>query len=285
MVSQSKAEARRRDPRTTEELIHTALTAQDEEGDWEAISVLWSRGTREVFEAARHLCRSESAIERDLGVTILGQLKAAEEAVAEDTLTVLLEVLEHEKHTSVLSSTAIALGHRQDPRSIRPLARLKSHFSPQVRYGVVHGLMRHEDDLAIGTLIDLTEDSDDDVRDWATFGLGTLIDTDSPQICDVLLRRAMDEDDDTRAEAIVGLARKGDTRVVEPLHKELALLRNVCSGRYPAMLIFEAAGEIGDPRLIPVLQELKEIWDWEDIDEAISRCRVKAADTDANERH
>jgi hypothetical protein len=51
------------------------------------------------------------------------------------------------------------------------------------------------------------------------------------------------------------------------------------------MLIFEAAGEIGDPRLIPVLQVLKEIWDWEEIDEAISRCRVKAADTEANERH
>jgi len=51
-------ESRRNDPRSTEELIRTALTEEDEDVAWEHVATLHLRGTQEVFEVAQHLCKS-----------------------------------------------------------------------------------------------------------------------------------------------------------------------------------------------------------------------------------
>ncbi len=61
------------------------------------------------------------------------------------------------------------------------------------------------------------EDSDDDVRDWATFGLGVLGGADSIEIRDALSRRIIDSNADVREEAMVGLSKREDQRVLEPL--------------------------------------------------------------------
>jgi HEAT repeat protein len=66
------------------------------------------------------------------------------------------------------------------------------------------------------------EDADADVRDWATFGLGVLGDQDSSEIREALSRRLNDEDVDAREEALVGLAKRHDTRIVPNLIDALA---------------------------------------------------------------
>jgi len=53
------------------------------------------------------------------------------------------------------------------------------------------------------------EDTDDDVRDWATFGLGVST-GDSPQIREAFRRSLNDTFLDVRQEAIWGLARRKD---------------------------------------------------------------------------
>jgi HEAT repeat protein len=70
-------------------------------------------------------------------------------------------------------------------------------------------------------LIHLTKDSCEVVRDGATFGLGSLTDKDSAAICSALLARLDDPDDIVRGEALVGLARRQDDRVIKPLLREL----------------------------------------------------------------
>src|SRR5205814_7161779 len=128
-----------------------------------------------------------------------------------------LELLETDQDVQVLSAACIALGHLHDPRAVEPLVRLKDHPSEDVRYGVVFGLSGQHDDLAIATLIELSADQDSDVRDWATFELGTILDidgVDTPPLREALPARLSDPDDDTRAEALAGLARRKDERVL-----------------------------------------------------------------------
>ena len=65
-------------------------------------------------------------------------------------------------------------------------------------------------------------DDDPDVRDWATFGLGTQVATDSAEVRDALADRLADADEDVRREALVGLARRRDRRAVNTAMHVLA---------------------------------------------------------------
>jgi HEAT repeat protein len=258
--------------RTNVELFHIALTEADEEVVREAIMELHLRGSRNVFEDACRLCASPEARERRVGADILGQLGTPNLTFPEETLAVLLGMLEREQEPEVLNSIAVALGHRRDPRAIEPLVRLKNHPHEDVRFGVVFGLSGYEDDLAIETLMELSTDPDTDVRDWATFGLGSQIEADTPAIREALVARLTDAEGDTSGEAMVGLARRHDLRMVEPL---LTALEDGWFGK----LLMEAATEIGDPRLYPVLVRLREEWegdknDWryKELEEAIEKC-------------
>jgi len=59
----------------------------------------------------------------------------------------------------------------------------------------------------VETLVELSGDPAPRVRDWATFGLGSQI--------------VEDPDEDTRVEALRGLAARGDERAIPPLLVEL----------------------------------------------------------------
>jgi HEAT repeat protein len=122
--------------------------------------------------------------------------------------------------------------------------------------------------LAVHTLIELSRDQDELVRDWATFGLGSQIETDTAPIREALFARLSDADEIVRGEALVGLARRRDERAIEPLIQELQ--------RYPAEKIgdfaIEAAEEMADARLLPILTRLKQSSGSEKFDEAIRCC-------------
>jgi len=66
-------------------------------------------------------------------------------------------------------------------------------------------------------LLALTQDADEDVRDWATFGFGVLGNSDSPEVRDALVKRLSDSDEDVREEAMVGLGKRKDQRVLAAL--------------------------------------------------------------------
>ena len=250
----------RHDPRSNEDLLYAALT-EDEDQAWDAIMILQVRSSLDIFEAARQLCASQDARERRVGADILGQLGLLEQAFHEESVELLLGMLEQEQDPDVLDSVAVALGHRKDPRAIEPLARLKNHLAEDVRFGVVFGLLTHEDELAIQTLIELSTDVHSLVRDWATFGIGSQIETDTPAIRAALMERVTDEDPDTRSEAIMGLARRRDQRVVEllltRLESQLADTSGLDSLSYREL---EAIEELGDPRFYPILARFRGEW-------------------------
>jgi len=270
---------KRNDPRSTAELIHLALTEPDEDAAWEPVGILQYRATREVLDSAQHLCASGTAKERELGANILGQLGIPERAFPEECFQILRKMLAPEDDPGTLNAIAVAFGHLDDPRCIDLLIPLKAHPDSNVRFGLVHGISGHNHPAAIQTLIELSSDEDDEVRNWATFGLGILtfakspdiIFVDSPAIRDALAARLSDAFAEARMEALVGLARRKDQRAFDPLLEELT------EDDVDEMAI-EAAEELGDPRLLSALQELKHRWpesrsreeEW--LDKAIASC-------------
>jgi len=232
-------------------LAQRALTAGDDEARWDAVRALQDRGDRDVLDAAFAFLASAVPQERELGADLLGQGQAAVKTFHEEAVAGLLYVLERERHEAVLAAICAALGHRHDRQAVPVLARLRHHPAPQVRFAVAVALGGYDEEPAMQALIDLSGDADANVRDWATFGLGSQTNVDTPAVRSALARRLADEDADTSGEAMVGLARRKDPRVVEPLLADLAVP--------PAgTLVLEAARELADPQLHTALVRLRE---------------------------
>lgn len=97
--------------------------------------------------------------------------------------------------------------------------------------------------------MELSRDVETEVRDWATFGLGAGSEVDSPEIHAALVARLADEDDETRGEALVGLAQRKDPRVIAAISKELA-------SDAVNHLAIEAARQMPDESFLPALETL-----------------------------
>ncbi len=144
------------------------MTEQDEDAAWEAVTALHYKGNREVLEAAMRLCASDNADERQLGVNILGQLGTPERTFPNECFEVLAAMLTKETDPNVLECIGVAFGHLKDPRAVELLVPLKRHLNSDVRFGVVLGL-GHDCPDAIEALVELSRDSEELVRNWATF--------------------------------------------------------------------------------------------------------------------
>jgi hypothetical protein len=137
----------------------------------------------------------------------------------ESILTAMLEASPDDSRTT--AAVINAFGHIGDKRSLDLVLRYREHASSEVRFQVAFALGGIEEEPAIEALIKLSADEDRDVRDWATFGLGSLVKIDTPQIRDALVARLGEEDDEVRGEALVGLAKRRDSRVIDCLRADL----------------------------------------------------------------
>lgn len=204
-------------------LIEAAFAEwQDDDGfsPCPATVELHRRGTRQVLDAAITLCSSLDPDWRALGAHLLGQLGQPDRTFPEECCDALLALL-HDPAEEVVSTALHALGHLCNRRADVKLLFLANHPYHHVRRGVgfaLHGTASVE---AVPTLLRLMKDQQVGVRDWSTTALAAT-DFDTPEIRASLFERAtIDEDDMTRGEALHGLARRGDGRVVKLLIAEL----------------------------------------------------------------
>ena len=109
--------------------------------------------------------------------------------------------------------------------------------------------MPHDVPEVVAALAKLSRDSDRDVRNWATFTLGSQFDSTSPTLCAALQERAIDPDPEIRGEALVGLACRGDVSITPIVQREL-------DGEFHGDWAVEAAGLLADPRFLPALKKL-----------------------------
>ena len=98
-----------------------------------------------------------------------------------------------------------------------------AHGDDKVRFAVACALGSFADDTrAVQALTVLMEDHDEDVRDWATFGLGVLGHADSPEIRVALLKRTNDPNPDVRGEAFAALGNRHESQAIPSLVAELS---------------------------------------------------------------
>jgi HEAT repeat protein len=242
------------------ELVRHALVAHTEaqdEGDFQAFRDMAERlrpfGAAAIPEALRHGASPDPSVRR-AAAELIGELHDGGEGGREQLFAALARLMDREyagdRDPEVLAALVGSFGTLGDARAIPPLARLASFRDARVRGAVASALPGltgdNEDPVAVDALVALTADEDQQVRDWACFGLGTQMGADSQEVRDALAARLDDPHDDTRAEAFMGLARRRDPRVVEPLLA--ALTRETIF-----TLEVDAAGEYADPRFHPLV--------------------------------
>ena len=250
------------------ELFAQAASA-DEEQAHHARMTLCGQADEAVLAAGVERLRHPDPAARIAAAEVLAQLGHEAPAHVEASVDALLGALADEQDPTVVGALATALGHRRDPRAIPALLDRADHPHADVRFGVVFGLMAHETQPTLAALVTLTADADDEVRNWATFALGSQISADSPDIRAALLARLTDSHDETRGEAMVGLAERGDgsaaSAIVASLSSELS------------SLALQAAALLGDPRFFAPLTALRareDLTPYEEtlVDEALARC-------------
>lgn len=242
-------------------------TIQDDASDV-SLALVHYRGGREEYNLGAEYARSSDPLDRVTGADILAQLGWAEQSFHDESLAVLLQLLD-DVEESVVAAAAVALGHRGDPNAIPPLLDLAGHPNADVRFGVVLGLTGHPSAHAIGALLRLTTDADDEVRDWATFALGSQTCEDTPDIRDALRANLADPDHEIRGEALVGLAARNDPQISAILTHEWESSDSV------SLLSIRAAELAADARLLDQLQCFKRELPLDD--EAAFRAALDAA--------
>ena len=213
------------DTRTVMELFAAALAGDEEdEVAWDAVHVLRRRGTQEVFEMAKAYCDSPQEKERARGLDVLAQLGAGKpehERYLPDCVSLAVDALQ-DSSPAVVRSAAWALCHLGTSAGVEALVKLTKHPDQAVRHAVSASIAVSECETGIAALIELAEDVDDEVRDWATFTLGCQCDEDTPEIREALRRRLNDRHEDARQEGIWGLAKRRDREGLELLLARLA---------------------------------------------------------------
>lgn len=181
-------------------------------------------------------------------------------------------MLNTETDPAVIAAVISALGHTCEEEACLAVLAFAGHRADKVRLAVAQAVGIGTETIAAQnlvaqTLIELSRDPSDEVRDWATFQLGSILELDSPAIREALAERVNDEYADARNEAVVGLALRKDPRAFAPTLEML-------TSEWVYSLAIEAAGALADPRFAPALHAIAEWWDQGDalLDDALAAC-------------
>ena len=244
--------------RDLDELIELARGEWQSDAEWAPyLSALAHRGDEEVLFRVRGMAADADPISRGVAAYVLGQLGMPVRSFPAESAAVLEAMAESEADPEVLAAVAHGFGHLGQEYGVDTLLRLAGHPEARVREAVAISLAGRDADAALAALIALSRDDASEVRDWATFALGSLQPHDTPELRDALAERMGDEDPQTRLEAVHGLAIRGDLRAVEPALELLAAAAADHEGVWRRVELRETAKRrsavTGDERFAPYL--------------------------------
>ncbi len=207
---------------SSKSLIGMALQRWDSKYSWDAIFALRFRPEAETVRYCQQLFASKNWRKRALAVNVICQLQYPDHReYAQDASHNLIRAGLDDPQREVVAAAAFATGHRECPNCLGRLIELASAPDCELRYAATFGLGSNQDVQAIPAMLALVKDADDDIRNWAMFGLGSLWDLDTPEIREALWLGYSDSVDEVRGEALAGLAKRRDKRVLELLPSAL----------------------------------------------------------------
>lgn len=234
---------------TSEKVFTRLLNNKTQKTFWENIRELRQRPNTAVYNQAYKLAESESDKEKIIGIYVLAQLGFDPRFQQKKTVGLYFKLLENEQSPKVISAILSSIGHNNEnlnKNEVSKLIKLKNHTYSDVRFQLTLALSGLENEKAITTLIELSQDKYADVRNWSTFCLGRLIEVNNAEITRALWNRVNDENQETKLEAIAGLANRKDKRVNEIIKRELQ------NGEY-GILLFDAIETLNDKDFLPLL--------------------------------
>lgn len=235
---------------TNEKLFARLQNNKSKKSYWDYISIIRQRTTKKVFEKSVQFAQSKNPNEKIIGIDVLAQLGIPPRPFLKTTIKLFFELLKDEKNPKVLMSLLFAIGHNNENltnKQIGKLAEFTTTENPLIKEGLVFSLLMINHPKAIESLITLSSDKLNHIRDWTTFGLGTQIDEDNLKIRNALWKRVNDKHQKTKLEAILGLAKRKDNKI-KPI-----IVQELLNGEY-GIVLFEAIEEIGDKENLKVLK-------------------------------
>lgn len=248
------------------------LLDEDEGRRYEAAFALHKVG-RPALHRALAAVADPNPLLREMGCCILGQLGDLEasggsytnQILIRDGVPALMHLLRTDPVPEVRAGAAAALGHQKAPEAVPYLCAAVEDPHEDVRFDVACALgSYHSYDWEAEPyapyqasvrqgLLKLMDDPDDDVRDWATFGIHQG-GHDTPETRARLWQALDDPHCDVRGEAVEALALFGDRNVI-PILERLLRDPDDLHASY-----FEAARVLEDPALLPAVEEGAETW-------------------------
>ncbi|MCW3463959.1 hypothetical protein [Chitinophaga nivalis] len=241
----------------TDKIYFRLLNNTSDKTYWDNIRELRSRANREIFVRCHQLAISGNDKEKKIAIDILAQLGLPPRPFYQETIKLCFDLLPTVTQPKLLSAILYAIGHNNQQLNTPQLATIalfKDNPYRQVRQAVVSAILHVQHKVAIRLLITLSTDKVAAIRSWATFGLSSQITSHTREITAALWNRIHDKDQDTRFEAIAGLATQKDIRLKAILHQELAA-DNFGS------LLFEAIVTYEDITFLPLLKKINKTAD------------------------
>ena len=235
---------------TSEKIFDRLVNNKSQKTYWNNISELRKRANEDVYDQAFKLAKSERDKKKIIGIDVLAQLGFDPRIGQQKTINLYFDLLENEQSDDVLFALFFGISHNNEnltEKQVSKLVEFKDSKNTDVRYSLVSALSGIANPKAIETLIELSEDKFSSIRNWATFGIGTLSEENNDRIINALWKRTKDKHQETKLEAIVGLANRKEVAVKEQIISELK------NGKYTTLL-FDAITELNDKELIPYLE-------------------------------
>jgi len=205
---------------TAKQLISKAYHTEDEDIYMSYINQLRERGDDEVFQLTKELVYSKDSVYREISASILSQFGYKTKLYRGESIYLLAKLL-HDKDEDVVSKAIYGFGHRRCTRYADKIASFVSSTSLPIREALAFSLGGYENQKSIDALILLMQDENYHVRNWSTFSLAQITESNTPKICDALYKNFFDENLEVRGEALLGLALRKDKRAIDAIVEDL----------------------------------------------------------------